>query len=108
MQVTLVDRTHELPPDIRDYATRRLASLEGHFDLIQAAEMEFDRDSKRSREPIHVVEVTLRPLAHNQPTLRAREGSRDLRQAVDLALEAIDREVVELKESVRGHPSTGS
>ena len=78
--------------------------LADHFDLITAAEVEFDRDLKKRREPLHVVKVTVHVLGHRLPDIRAHETGRDLRATFDLAMDKIDGEVTQLKERVRAHP----
>lgn len=81
-----------------------MAGLADHFDLISAAEVEFDRDLKKRRAPLHVVKITLHVSGHRLPALRAHEAGVDLRATVDLALDKIDGEVLRLKEKVRSRP----
>ena len=98
------DRTDRVSDDVRRYASERLLALGHHLDLISRAEVEFDLDSKRSQEPLHVVKVNLDLLGADLPFLRSREVSRDLRTALDLAMESVGREVDELKRRVKAHP----
>jgi len=79
-------------------------ALADHFDLITAAEVEFDRDLKKRREPLHVVKVTLHVVGHRLPDVRAHETGRDLRATFDLAMDKIGGEVTQLKERVMSHP----
>jgi len=104
MEVAIHDRTHHLPADLRDYFETKVIGLADHFDLISAAEVEFDLVLKKSREPMHVVKVTLHLLGHRLPDLRSHETGHDLRATFDQALEKIDGEVSQLKERVRAHP----
>ena len=78
--------------------------LADHFDLITAAEVEFDRDVKKRREPLHVVKVTLHVVGYRLPDVRAHEVGRDLRATFDLAMDKIVGEVTQLKERVTAHP----
>jgi ribosomal subunit interface protein len=78
--------------------------LADHFDLITTAEVEFDRDVKKRREPLHVVKVTLHVVGRRLPDVRAHEAGRDLRATFDLAIDKIEGEVTQLKERVRAHP----
>ncbi len=102
MEVAIHDRTHNLPTEIRAYVENKVLGLADHLDLITAAEVEFDRDLKKRREPLHVVKVTLHVLGHRLPDVRAHETGRDLRATFDLAMDKIDGEVTELKERVKG------
>ena len=104
MDVTIRDRTEEAPEATRSYLEERLRLLGRHFDLVRSADVELDQERQRSRQPLHVVEINLRLVGPRLEGIRARETGRDLKAAVDLALDKIDEEIVELKERVRPHP----
>jgi ribosome-associated translation inhibitor RaiA len=61
------------------------------------AGVEFDRDLKKRREPLHLV-------GHRLSELREHETGRDQRATFDRAMDTIDREVTQLKERVTEHP----
>jgi ribosomal subunit interface protein len=104
MEVAIHDRTHSLSTEVRAYVEKKVMGIADHFDLISAAEVEFDRDLKKRREPLHVVKVTLHLVGHRLPELRAHETGRDQRATFDRAMDTIDREVTQLKERVTEHP----
>jgi ribosomal subunit interface protein len=104
MEVAIHDRTHDVTAEERGYAERKVAALADHFDLIARAEVEFDRDVKKRREPLYVVKVTLHLIGHRLHDLRAHESGRDLRATVDLLMDKIDGELTTLKERVKPHP----
>jgi len=104
VEVAIHDRTHNLPTEVRAYVEKKVRGLADHFDLITAADVEFDRDLKKRREPLHVVKVTLHVLGHRLLDVRAHETGRDLRGTFDLAIDKIDGGVTQLKERVRAHP----
>jgi ribosomal subunit interface protein len=104
MEVTIHDRTRDLPTEVHAYVKRKVMGLSDHFDLISAAEVEFDRDVKKRREPLHVVKVTLHLVGHRLRDLRASETGRDQLATFDLLMEKIDGEVTRLKRRVRAHP----
>jgi ribosomal subunit interface protein len=104
VEVAIHDRTHSLPTEVRAYVEKKVMGLADHFDLISSAEVEFDRDLKKRREPLHVVKVTLHVLGHRLHDVRAHQTGRDLRATFDLAMAKIDGEVTQLKERVRAHP----
>ena len=97
------DRTESLPPEVRAYVEKKVIGLADHFDLISSAEVEFDRDLKKRREPLHVVKVTLHLVGHRLRDLRASETGREQRATFDLLMEKIDGEVTRLKGQVRAH-----
>jgi ribosomal subunit interface protein len=104
MDVVIHDRTHNLPTEVRAHVENKVRGLVDHFDLISSAQVVFDRDLKRSREPLYVVKVTLHVLGHRLPDVRMQETGRDLRATFDLAVDRIDGEVLQLKERVTAHP----
>ena len=104
MEVAIHDRAHNLSTEVRAYVEKNVKGLADHFDLVTAAEVEFDRDLKKRREPLHVVKVTVHVLGHRLQDIRAHETGRDLRATFDLAIDKIDGEVTQLKERVRAHP----
>ncbi len=104
MKVAIHDRTQDLSPEVRTYVENKVIGLADHFDLISAADVEFDRDLKKRREPLHVVKVTLHLVGHRLRDLRASETGRDQRATFDLVLAKIDGEVTRLKGQVRSHP----
>ena len=103
MNVVIIDRTEEVPQAIKVYVKRKLTKLARHLDVITAAEVEFDQDSKRSQEPIQTVDIALRMVGTDLLGPRAHEQGRVLTAVVDLALDKIDREVVQLKERLKDH-----
>ena len=104
LEVAIHDRTHHLSTEVRAYVESKVLGLGDHFDLVTTAEVEFDRDVKKRREPLHFVKITVHLVGHRLPDLRASETGRDQRTTFDLAMACIDGEVTGLKERVRAHP----
>ena len=102
VKVVVHDRTEGLPPQLREYAERKLARLNRHFDRVLEAEVEFDHERKRSTEPAHVVRILVRMSSRKAPLLKAEEGGPDMQATLDLALDKIDRQVLKLKEKTKG------
>jgi ribosomal subunit interface protein len=103
VEVAVHDRTHSLASDLRAHVENKVAGLADHFDLISAAEVEFDRDLKKRREPLHVVKVTLHLVGRRLRDLRASETGLDQRATFDRAVEKIDGELTRMKERVKAH-----
>jgi putative sigma-54 modulation protein len=106
VKVVVHDRTEGLPPQLRDYAEKKLARLNRHFDRVLEAEVEFDHERKRSTEPGHVVRILVRMGSRKSPLLIAEEGGPDVQATLDLALDKIDRQVLKLKEKVKSKSRT--
>jgi ribosomal subunit interface protein len=104
VKVTIHDRAQVVSPEVRTYVENKVIGLADHFDLISAADVEFDRDLKKRREPLHVVKVTLHLVGHRLRDLRASETGRDQRTTFDVLMEKVDGEVTRLKGQVRAHP----
>jgi ribosomal subunit interface protein len=104
VKVAIHDRTQDVSPEVKTYVEDKVIGLADHFDLISAAEVEFDRDLKKRREPLHVVKVTLHLVGHRLRDLRASETGHDQLATFDLLMAKIDGEVTRLKEQVRAHP----
>lgn len=104
MEVNIHDRARTIGPSFRNYAAKKVASLAEHFDLVRSAEVEFDCDLKKRRQPRQVVKITLHLLGHRLADLRASETGRDQRVTFDLAVDKLDGELTQLKERVKAHP----
>ncbi|HZV48207.1 MAG TPA: ribosome-associated translation inhibitor RaiA [Candidatus Dormibacteraeota bacterium] len=104
MRIVVRDRNRTVPEPLRRSIERKLAHLDRHLDLLVEAEVELDREARRSEKPVHVVEITVRGVASHLPPVRATESGRNLSQAVDLALDKLDREILKLKEQLKSHP----
>lgn len=104
LKVQIRDRTGRVPVRLQSYTRRKLRQVGRHLDLLSMAEVEFTEESKRSQEPIHVIDLTVRGMAADLEVLRARESGRELLPVIDLALDKLDREVARLKEKVRPYP----
>lgn len=101
MKVVIHDRTDGLPARMRAYTEGKLTRLSRHFDKVLEAEVEFDRERKRSQEPARVVRITVRALGRKMPLIKAHERGPDLQATLDLALDKVDRQIVKLKERVK-------
>jgi ribosomal subunit interface protein len=104
MEAEVHDRTHELSSELRVYVEKKVIGLADHFDLITAADVEFDRDVKRRRAPLHVAKVTLHLVGHRLRELRASAAGRGQRATFDVVMGKIEGEVTRLKERVKAHP----
>jgi ribosomal subunit interface protein len=104
MKVLITDRNGDTPRRAQDHARHGLKRIGRHFDLLTQGEIEFSADSRRSQTPIHVVDLTLRGVAADLPSVRAHGAGHDLAAVIDVTLDRLDGEVLKLKEAVRSHP----
>jgi putative sigma-54 modulation protein len=103
VKVVLHDRTDGIgPPDLAEYAQRKLTRLARHFGKVAEAEVEFSPERKRSGLTTVLCRIDVRVDGRRTPVLSAHESGADPQSALDLAMDKIDRQVVKLKEK-RSH-----
>ena len=107
MKVVLHDRTEGLPPELREYAQRKLSRLARHFEKVAEADVEFSEERKRSGLAISVCRINVHLDGRRAPVLTAHESGADPQSALDLALDKIDRQVVKFKEKVTRRKKVG-
>ena len=100
MKVVLHDRTNGLGQEVRDTVQRKLDRLARHFGKVLEAEVEFSEKRRSSDLTWFVCRVHLRLDGHRAPVLHAMERGGDPQEALDLALDKIDRQLVTFKEKV--------
>jgi putative sigma-54 modulation protein len=100
VKVVLHDRTNGLGQEVRDTAQRKLDRLARHFGRVLEAEVEFSEKRRSSDLTWFVCRVHLRLDGHRAPVLHAMERGGDPQEALDLALDKIDRQLVTFKEKV--------
>jgi putative sigma-54 modulation protein len=100
VKVVLHDRTNGLGQEVREAAQRKLTRLERHFGKILEAEVEFSEKRRTSDLTWFVCRVHLRLDGHRAPVLHAMERGGDALTALDLALDKIDRQLVEFKDRI--------
>ena len=100
MKVVLHDRTNGLGQEVREGAQRKLARLERHFGKVLEAEVDFSEKRRTSDLTWFVCRVHLRLDGHRAPKLHAMERGADPTSALDLALDKIDRQLIEFKDKI--------
>jgi putative sigma-54 modulation protein len=100
VKVVLHDRTNGLGQEVRDTAQRKLDRLARHFGRVLEAEVEFSEKRRSSDLTWFVCRVHLRLDGHRAPVLHEMERGGDPQEALDLALDKIDRQLVTFKEKV--------
>ncbi len=79
-------RSDPIHQQLRTYVDKKIRGLGDHLDLARSVDVEFDRDVKNRREPLHIVKITLHLLASGTPDLRVKEAGRDQRATFDVAM----------------------
>jgi putative sigma-54 modulation protein len=105
VKVVISDRTEIVPIRVREHAERKLDRVGRHFDRVSTAEIEFSQESKRSS--LCTCQITVHVDGRRAPLATARETAARAQEALDLALDKVDRQVVKLKEKIKSRKGAG-
>jgi putative sigma-54 modulation protein len=98
MKVQVQARTAEADRRVKAYAQAKLERLGRHFDQILEARLDLATEKNRSLENKKVAHLTVHVNGH---ILKAEQTAGDIREAVDLVVDKMDRQVSKLKEKVQ-------
>lgn len=101
VKVVVHDRTERQSQRVRTYAEQRLLKVGRHFDRVMEADVDIARESRRGANSACSVQITVRMDGRRHAVAQARETGSDVRKALDLALDKVDRQVVRLKEKIK-------
>ena len=100
MQIEITVRHTSVTADIKDYATKKTDRLVKYYDRIQSVRVVLDKDGgNMACEMIANVEHT--------PDLVGRATHTDVRAAIDLATDRLERQLAEHKDRVRNRKGRG-
>lgn len=94
MDIQLTCRHCELPVDVRDYASKKVAHVLKHFDGVHSVEMVFSAEGLETK--VEMIVSTVR--SHR---LVATGSAPDARAAVDIVADKMDRQIKKEKEKLR-------
>lgn len=100
MKVVIHDRTGELPADLRAYTERKVSRLSRHFDRVAEAEVEFEQETGGPGAAT-LARITVRTLGRRHALVHADERSKNPQEALQLAVDKVDRQMVKLKEKIK-------
>ncbi len=90
-KIEIVGRDFEVTDRIEDYVKKKVAKLDRHLSMIDETRIELSHvKSARSAIDRYVAQMTVRGKGF---ILRAEERADDIRAAIDVALEKLDRQV---------------
>jgi len=100
LQIEITVRHESVTADIKDYATKKADRLVKYYDRIQSVRVVLDKDGgSMVCEMIAAVEHT-----HD---LVGRATDADVRAAIDLATDRLERQLAEHKDRVRNRKGRG-
>jgi putative sigma-54 modulation protein len=95
MRLQVKGKNVEVTPSIRAYAERKLGKLEKHLSEQTQVEVELSEERNPSIADSNVAAATI---FTKGPTLRASESSSDMKLAIDLLVEKLERQVKKYRE----------
>ncbi|MGI9658271.1 MAG: ribosome hibernation-promoting factor, HPF/YfiA family [Gaiellaceae bacterium] len=95
MRLQIKGRNLAVKPDIEEYAVEKLGKLERFLSDTTQVELELSVEKNRSIAENQVAEATIWTKG---PILRARESSTDMRAAIDLMSDKLERQVKRYKD----------
>ncbi len=103
MELVINSRNMEISDRIRGYVEKKTARLDRYLPSIDSALVELTRESAKSSEDRHIVQLTVRAKG---TILRAEERSTDIFTAIDAVLDKMYRQIMRYKTRRRGRGRT--
>lgn len=103
MNILITGQHLDLTPAIREYVETKLDRVIRHFDQVIDIAVILGVDTPSDKERRHRAEVNLRIKGD---VLHAESRAEDLYAAIDLLVEKLDRQVLKVKEKIKGHRQT--
>ena len=105
MQIEVKGRNTPVTDDLREYVDKRFRKIARQVSELAHLEVELREERNPAIAESHRAEVTL---VLKGATLRACDGGRDARQAINLCEEELSRQVKRHREKRRGRRKVGT
>src|SRR5215217_4535047 len=102
VELQVKGRNVDLTPSLKDYAEKRLSKLDRHLNGSTRAELELIGERNPSIGANQVAEATVWT---GGAVLRAHEAAHDMKAAIDLLVDKLDRQAQKLHDKRRGGPA---
>ena len=102
MELQVKGRNVDLTQSLKDYAEKRLSKLDRHLNGSTRVELELIGEKNPSIGANQVAEGTVWT---NRNVLRAREAAHDMKAAIDLLVDKLDRQAQKLHDKRRRGPA---
>jgi len=100
MNIRVTARHFDMEPSLRAYVEDRVSRLAHYFDRVDEAHVVLDAEGHRM-----IADVTVHA---SRLTVSSEQAATDLRSAVDLAVDKVERQIRRHKERVRNHKGKDS
>jgi putative sigma-54 modulation protein len=96
MQITVTARSGEISEGVKEYAAKKLKKLERLLPQIESVQI-----TEAKERAWHIVEITLMA---NGMLIRGQERSGEMRSAIDLLVDKLERQVKKYREKLNSRP----
>jgi putative sigma-54 modulation protein len=103
MNILITGQHLDLTPAIRAYVESKLDRIIRHFDQVIDIAVILGVDTPADKDRRHRAEVNLRVKGD---VIHAESRAEDLYAAIDMLIEKLDRQVLKVKEKIKGHRQT--
>src|SRR5947209_18545238 len=103
MQILIQARDGAADAKIKAYAQAKLEKLSRHCDHVLEARLELGREKKKSVENRKVAELTVHMAGRGGAIRKAVQEAEHMREAIDLVIDKMDRQIREHKEKLKDH-----
>jgi putative sigma-54 modulation protein len=103
MQILIQARDGAADAKIKAYAQAKLEKLSRHFDHVLEARLELGTEKKKSVERRKVAELTVHVAGRSGTIRKAVQEAEHMREAIDLVIDKMDRQIRDHKEKLKGH-----
>ena len=103
MQILIQTRDGAADAKIKAYAQAKLEKLSRHFDHVLEARLELRTEKKKSVESRKVAELTVHMAGRGGAIRKAVQQAEHMREAIDLVIDKMDRQIRDHKEKLKGH-----
>ena len=97
MQIIVKDKGVNLSEDLKNYTSNKFSKLEKFFKKIIEVQVVLSKSCAKKTKHIFSAEVTIFAAGS---TIRAQESSEDLRTAIDLVYDKLERQISKYKEKL--------
>ncbi|HYM49755.1 MAG TPA: ribosome-associated translation inhibitor RaiA [Candidatus Limnocylindrales bacterium] len=106
MKILIQARDGATDPRIKAYAQAKLEKLARHFDHVLEARLELGTEKKKSVESRKVAELTVHMAGRGGAIRKAVQEAEHVREAIDLVIDKMDRQIRDHKERLKRHRPT--
>lgn len=95
MQIIITGKNMQVSDNLEEHIRKKISKLERHLSDPAEAQIELSMESTKNVQQRHVVQVTIHK---NGTIMRGEERAADIKAALDIAIEKLERQIKRYKE----------